>query len=113
MDRDEIFSRLQAQLAEHLELPLDEVTLDAKMVDDLDADSLDLLELILGLKGEFGITVHDGEVKQLLTQLARFLPESIGSGGELSDEELAEVSRRLTVENLVQFIEDRMKTPAR
>jgi acyl carrier protein len=112
LDADAIFERLQAHLAELLELPPEDITLNAKMVDDLDADSLDLLDLILSLKGEFGITVADGEVKLLLTQLARFLPERIGTGDELTDEELAEVSRRLTVQNLVQFIEDRTTAPA-
>jgi acyl carrier protein len=108
VDRVEIFERLRVQMAKNLEIDVDEIRVDSRLVDDLDADSLDLLELILALKGEFGIAVNDGEVKQLLTELARFLPDAGGSGGQLSDQDLAEVSRRLAVENVVEFIADRV-----
>lgn len=109
MPRDEIFERLRIQMAKHLEIDIDTIEMDSRLVDDLDTDSLDLLELILALKGEFGIGVNDGEVKQLLTELARFLPDAKNSG-QLSDQELAEVSRRLAVTNIVEFIADRIST---
>ncbi|MFI2189685.1 phosphopantetheine-binding protein [Streptomyces sioyaensis] len=108
VDRGEIFERLRVQMAKNLEIGVDEIEMDSRLVDDLDADSLDLLELILALKGEFGIAVNDGEVKQLLTELARFLPDGVGSDGQLSDQDLAEVSRRLSVGNVVEFIADRV-----
>jgi acyl carrier protein len=108
VDQAEIFGRLRVQLAKNLEIEVGEIELESRLVDDLDADSLDLLELILALKGEFGIAVNDGEVKQLLTELARFLPDGGGVGGQLSDQELAEVSRRLSVGNVVEFIADRV-----
>lgn len=107
MPRDEIFDRLRIQMSKHLEIDIEDIHMESRLVDDLDTDSLDLLELILALKGEFGIGVNDGEVKQLLTELARFLPET-ASSGDLSDQQLAEVSRRLTVSNIVDFIADRM-----
>jgi acyl carrier protein len=107
LNRVEIFERLRTQMAKHLELDADSIQMESRLVDDLDADSLDLLELILALKGEFGIGVNDGEVKFLLTELARFLPD-VGNGGQLSDQELAEVSRRLSVANIVEFIADRV-----
>lgn len=108
VNRDDIFARLRAQLAKNLEIDADDIELGSSLVDDLDADSLDLLELILALKGEFGIAVNDGEVKQLLTELARFLPDSAGPDVQLSDQDLAEVSRRLSVGNVVEFIADRI-----
>ncbi|WP_020667193.1 phosphopantetheine-binding protein [Amycolatopsis nigrescens] len=108
LERGQIFERLRVQMAKHLEIDADTIELDSLLVDDLDADSLDLLELILSLKGEFGISVNDGEVKQLLTELARFLPEKMGSDGGLSDSQLAEVSRRLSVGNVVDFIAERV-----
>jgi len=110
-DRAEIFDRLRVQMAKNLEIDVNEIQLGSRLVDDLDADSLDLLELILALKGEFGIAVNDGEVKQLLTELARFLPDAAGSG-QLTDQDLAEVSRRLAVENVVEFIADRVGASA-
>jgi acyl carrier protein len=107
VDKAEIFERLRVQMGKHLELDVETIELDSRLVDDLDADSLDLLELILALKGEFGIAVNDGEVKQLLTELARFLPGA-AKEGQLSDQELAEVSRRLAVRNVVEFVADRV-----
>jgi acyl carrier protein len=109
MDRDQVFMRLRVHMAKHLELDADDIRLESRLVDDLDADSLDLLELILALKGEFGISVNDGEVKQLLTELAQFLPERLTPDGTfLSDQQLAEVSRRLTVGNITDFIMQRV-----
>src|SRR5262249_8471117 len=113
VDRVEIFERLRVQMAKNLEIDVDDVEMGSRLVDDLDAGSWDLLELLLALKGEFGIAVNDGGVKQLLTELARFVPDGVGSGGvragaTLSDQELAEVSRRLAVENVVDFIADRV-----
>lgn len=108
MDRTDVFERLRTQMATTLEIEPGQISEDTRLVEELDADSLDLLELILGLKDQFGISVNDGEVKQLLTELARFLPEKVGSGGALSDEDLAEVSRRLEVGNIVDFILDRV-----
>jgi acyl carrier protein len=108
VDRAEIFERLRVQMAKNLEIDVEDIEVGSRLVDDLDADSLDLLELVLSLKGEFGIAVNDGEVKQLLTELARFLPDGARVGGQLSDQELAEVSRRLSVANVVEFIADRV-----
>ena len=113
VDRTQIFQQLRTQMGKHLEVDPDSIELDSRLVDDLDADSLDLLELILDLKGEFGITVNDGEVKQLLVELARFLPADqtpAPGGATLTDQDLAEVSRRLTVGNVVDFIADRTST---
>ncbi|SDY99978.1 acyl carrier protein [Amycolatopsis xylanica] len=107
LNREEIFERLRIQMSKHLEIDVETIEMESRLVDDLDADSLDLLELILALKGEFGIGVNDGEVKQLLTELARFLPDAKASG-QLTDQELAEVSRRLAVTNIVDFIADRI-----
>ncbi|MGP4115088.1 phosphopantetheine-binding protein [Streptomyces sp. 4N509B] len=112
VDRGEIFSRLRVQMAKNLEVDEADIHLESRLVDDLDADSLDLLELILALKGEFGIAVNDGEVKQLLTELARFLPDAVGNGGQLTDQDLAEVSRRLAVANVVEFIAHRVGSDA-
>jgi acyl carrier protein len=112
VDRTQIFEQLRTQMGKHLEVDPDSIEQDSRLVDDLDADSLDLLELILSLKGEFGITVNDGEVKQLLVELARFLPadQTPAGNGALTDQDLAEVSRRLTVGNVVDFIADRTST---
>lgn len=109
MDRTAVLEQVQAVIAKTLEVDTDEVAETAQFVDDLDADSLDLLELVIGLKDVFGISVRDGEVKELLIELARFLPDGTTTLSDTaSDEEFAEVTRRLTVGTLVDFVMDRV-----
>ncbi len=62
-----MLEKIQAMLAEALNLPLDKVTPDAKIVDDLGADSLDVVELLSQLEDEYGITIPDDEVESLVT----------------------------------------------
>ena len=62
-----MLEKIQAMLAEALNLPIEKVTPDAKIVDDLGADSLDLVELLSQLEDEYGITIPDEEVEGLVT----------------------------------------------
>lgn len=111
MDRSNVYERLRAAIANVVEVDESEITEESYFVQDLDADSIDLLQLILSLKESFGISVHDGEVKQLLAELARFLPDAelraMGSD-ELTDDRLSEVSRKLQVSTVVDFVAARI-----
>ena len=62
-----MLEKIQEMLAEALNLPLDKVTPNAKIVDDLGADSLDVVELLSQLEDEYGITIPDDEVETLVT----------------------------------------------
>ena len=62
-----MLEKIQSMLAEALDLPLEKVTPDAKIVDDLGADSLDVVELLSQLEDEFGIIIPDDEVENLVT----------------------------------------------
>ena len=62
-----MLEKIQAMLAEALNLPISKVTPDAKIVDDLGADSLDVVELLSQLEDEYGITIPDEEVENLVT----------------------------------------------
>jgi acyl carrier protein len=62
-----MLEKIQAMLAEALNLPISKVTPDAKIVDDLGADSLDVVELLSQLEDEYGITIPDDEVENLVT----------------------------------------------
>lgn len=62
-----MLEKIQAMLAEALNLPLEKVTPDAKIVDDLGADSLDVVELLSQLEDEYGIIIPDDEVETLIT----------------------------------------------
>ena len=62
-----MLEKIQEMLAEALNLSVDKVTPDAKIVDDLGADSLDVVELLSRLEDEYGVTIPDEEVEQLVT----------------------------------------------
>ena len=62
-----MLEKIQAMLAESLNLPVEKVTPDAKIVDDLGADSLDVVELLGQLESEYGIVIPDDEVESLVT----------------------------------------------
>ncbi|HEX6208307.1 MAG TPA: acyl carrier protein [Actinomycetota bacterium] len=67
MERKEIEERVRKVLAEQLARDPDEVTLEASFEDDLDADSLDLVEAVLALEEEFGIEIPEEEMEGVKT----------------------------------------------
>ncbi len=62
-----MLEKIQEMLAEALNLPAEQVTANAKIVDDLGADSLDVVELLSRLEDEYGIMIPDDEVENLVT----------------------------------------------
>ena len=62
-----MLEKIQEMLAEELNLPVSKVVADAKIVEDLGADSLDVVELLSRLEDEFGITIPDEDVENLVT----------------------------------------------
>ena len=64
---DELFARFKKCAVEVLSVSEDQVTPDAKFGDDLDADSLDLVELIMGLEEEFGVEVPEEDLEGVET----------------------------------------------
>ena len=59
--------RVRKVLMEQLEVSEDEVTPSASIVDDLGADSLDVVEIVMGLEEEFDIEVSDQDAEKLPT----------------------------------------------
>ena len=62
-----MLQKVQEMLAEALNISVEEVAADAKIVEDLGADSLDVVELLSRLEDEFGITIPDEDVENLIT----------------------------------------------
>ncbi len=54
---DEIGRRVKAVVSRQLEVPLEKVIGEASLVDDLQADSIAVIELVLALEEEFGLTI--------------------------------------------------------
>jgi len=67
MNKEEILSKVKAVVAEKLNVGEDQVTEDAKFVEDLGADSLDQVELIMALEDEFALKIPEEDAEKLLT----------------------------------------------
>ena len=62
-----IFEKLRELLCEQLEIDEDKITMDTHIVNDLGADSLDVVELLMSLEDEYDITITDDAVRELFT----------------------------------------------
>ena len=67
LSREEIFEKVKSVLAEKLSVDESEVTEESSFQEDLDADSLDLVELIMELEDQFGIKIPDEDAEKLTT----------------------------------------------
>ena len=67
MDNDAAFEKFKECAVEVLQVPGDKVTREARFADDLDADSLDLVELVMALEEAFDITVEETELEDIET----------------------------------------------
>ncbi|MFY9488108.1 MAG: acyl carrier protein [Solirubrobacterales bacterium] len=67
MTRDEIYSALSKTLSEELEIDPAKISLEADFKNDLDADSLHLIELAMELEDSYGVTIPDEVALELKT----------------------------------------------
>ena len=78
MAEKSIEQRVKEIIVEQLGVNADQVTPDAKFIEDLGADSLDTVELIMALEEEFGIEVPDEEAEKLVSvgDVTRYIEEN-------------------------------------
>ena len=99
MSQDEIFAAVQEVLVDALAVDDDEVTTDAKLVQDLGAESIDFLDITFRLEKAFGIKIEQGEM----------FPENVLSDptyvadGKVTDEGMALLRQRLPYADLDGF----------
>jgi acyl carrier protein len=67
MEHDEILAKVKEVIIDQLSVDEDDVTPEASFFDDLGADSLDIVELVMALEEEFGVSIPDEEAEKIKT----------------------------------------------
>lgn len=67
MSEEEIFNKIKDMIADDFDVDKDKITENTNFMDDLDADSIDLVEFILQLEDEFGAEIPDDEAEKIKT----------------------------------------------
>ena len=67
MTREEIFTSIKDILVETLGVEEEKVTLEARFQEDLETDSLDLVELVMTMEEKFGVKISDEEAAEIKT----------------------------------------------
>ncbi|MBP7402998.1 MAG: acyl carrier protein [Clostridia bacterium] len=65
MSQESIFESVKNILVEQLGVDAGDVTMESNFIDDLNADSLDIVELIMAMEQEFGISIPDEEAERI------------------------------------------------
>lgn len=66
MSQDDIVSRVKGIIAEQLDVDLEQIADGSRFIDDLGADSLDLVELVMAFEEEFGVEIPDEDSEKIL-----------------------------------------------
>ena len=67
MSSEEVFEKVKGIIVEQLGVTEDTVTMEASFIDDLGADSLDIVELVMALEEEFDIEIPDSDAEKVVT----------------------------------------------
>jgi acyl carrier protein len=80
MERDELLQKIKEIVADKLSISEDQVTEEASFIDDLGADSLDTVELVMALEDEFDMDIPDEDAEKLTTvgKAIEYVLENLG-----------------------------------
>ena len=67
MNKEEIFEELKKIIVEQLGVNEENVTMQASFIDDLSADSLDIVELVMNIEEKFDLKIPDSEAEKIAT----------------------------------------------
>jgi len=67
MERPEVEAKMSDLLVEELGLDADKITMSARFEEDLEVDSLGVVELLMALEDNFGVTIPDEEAESIAT----------------------------------------------
>jgi acyl carrier protein len=81
LNRSDVLEKVREHLSTELEVPLDQISESTRMREDLDADSLDLYELVMELEDTYGISVSEEEAADIETvaQAVDFVAGRLGA----------------------------------
>ena len=73
-----IFEKIKELLAEQLDAPADDMAMDTDIANDLGADSLDVVELLMSIEDEFDVEIPDEEIENIKTigDLVKYIEEN-------------------------------------
>lgn len=77
MTKEEVFTKVQAVIAEQLEKDADKITMETSFSEDLDADSLDIFEVVDKLEDKFDIDIDTDENMDTVGKLVDYVSENI------------------------------------
>ena len=79
MNQEEIFDKVKEIIIEQLGVTENAVTAEASFIDDLGADSLDIVELIMALEEEFDLEIPDSDAEKVVTvgDVVEYIKENV------------------------------------
>ena len=79
METEEIFEKVKTVIVEQLGIDESSVKMESSFLDDLGADSLDIVEFIMALEEEFGLEIPDEDVEKIVTvkDVVEYISENI------------------------------------
>lgn len=79
MNQEEIFEKVKKIIVEQLGVAETSVTMEASFIDDLGADSLDIVELVMALEEEFDIEIPDADAEKVTTvgDVVEYIKENV------------------------------------
>ena len=79
MSSEEVFEKVKNIIVEQLGATESSVTMEASFIDDLGADSLDIVELIMALEEEFDIEIPDSDAEKVVTvsDVVEYIKENV------------------------------------
>ncbi len=79
MTTEDIFTRVSGLLSDQLGIDISEITMDSNFILDMNADSLDLVEMVMELEQEFDISIPDEDTDRIQTvgDAVKFIEENI------------------------------------
>ena len=74
-----VFEKVRDMLVDQLDVEEEKVTMDASITDDLGADSLDVVDLVMSLEEEFDVEIPDNQVENIKTvgDIVRYIEDNV------------------------------------